>query len=87
MTEFLVGDFLACWDIRHFKPVVVSDIGDDLRVGLGSFLLARLHAHPIFGFAGRSGIVFHAGPLLIAADLATVRLLRTCQIALAQQAK
>jgi hypothetical protein len=83
MTELLVGDFLARWDIRHFKPVVVPDTGDDMRVGPGSFLLARLHAHLIFGFAGRSGIIFHAGPLLIAADLATVRLLRNGQVILA----
>src|SRR2546429_9742894 len=29
MTDLLIGDFLACWDVRHFKPVVIPDIGDD----------------------------------------------------------
>jgi hypothetical protein len=33
VTEFfLVGDFLACWDVRHFKPVIVADIGDDMHL-------------------------------------------------------
>jgi hypothetical protein len=82
MTELLVGDFLARWDIRHFKPVVIPDIVTCVA-GHGSFLLARLHAHPIFGFAGGSGIVLHARALLIAAHLATVRLLRNCEVVLA----
>jgi hypothetical protein len=82
MTELLVGDFLARWDIRHFKPVVIPDIVTCVA-GPGSFLLARLHAHPIFGFAGGSGIVLHARALLIAAHLATVRLLRNCEVVLA----
>jgi hypothetical protein len=86
VAKLLVGDFLTRWDIRHFKPVAVPDTGLGICCGPGLFL-ARLHAHPIFGFAGRSGIVFHAGPLLIAAHLAIVRRLRNCQVVLAAETK
>jgi hypothetical protein len=34
------------------------------------FLPARFHAHLIFGLARRSGIIFHAGSLLVAAYFA-----------------
>src|ERR1700676_5515337 len=66
VTELLVGDFLACWDIRHFKLVFLTS-EMTYAPGPGSFLLAR----------------FHAGPLRIAPPLATVRLLRICQVVLA----
>ena len=54
----------------------LEEIGD-LR-----FLPARFHAHLVLSLAGRAGIIFHAGALLIAAHLAASRLLSCCVIGL-----
>jgi hypothetical protein len=40
------------------------------KIGVLRFLAARFHAHLILSLAGRASIVFHAGSLLIGANLA-----------------
>jgi hypothetical protein len=40
------------------------------EIGVSRFLPARFHAHLILRLARRSGIIFHAGSLLVAAYLA-----------------
>jgi hypothetical protein len=53
--------------------IVMSFLLSEMRRQL--FLGARLHANLVFGLAGRSGVVFHAGSLLVAAHFAAIRLL------------
>jgi hypothetical protein len=48
--------------------IATFDPGD---VGRALFFRAGFHAHLVLGLAGRSGIIFHACGLLIAAYLAT----------------
>jgi hypothetical protein len=40
------------------------------QIGASRFLPTRFHAHLIFGLARRSGIILHAGSLLVAAYFA-----------------
>ena len=40
------------------------------QVDVSRLLPARFHAHLILRFAGRTGIIFHAGSSLLAADFA-----------------
>src|SRR5437763_597223 len=57
----------ALWRERHAllcACVLIFASGDS------GFLTTRLHAHPIFGLAGRAGIVLHAGALLVGAYFA-----------------
>jgi hypothetical protein len=55
--------------MRHFR---------DRSLKKRSSLRAGLHAHPILGFAGRTGLILHAGLLLVSADPATR--LRMCGV-------
>jgi hypothetical protein len=50
------------------------------EAGASRFLPARFQAHFIFRLASRSGVVFYAGSLLIAAQFAATRLLSLCSI-------
>jgi hypothetical protein len=50
------------------------------EIGVSRFLPARLHAHFILGLARRSGIILHAGLLLLAAHFAACLLSPCCII-------